>query len=239
MISIFVDETGDNKLKDYFGISVAVINSNFYCRVKSDFQNILKKSSWDDQIEFKGSYLFSSSKGDKSVDIDERIDICSELLKLNVSKHNARMKFYYFVEEKCSDSKATYLKYLPKLISKSLPKAVKKSGKNLVALNCDRRDGISLDEIRKVILPVLTEKGYVLFEDIVLVNSGFNTVGILYADLVGYLFARVDIISNDSELFENLTEAEKAENGKYLKLKSSNNLLKLIKNFKAYEVKSN
>jgi hypothetical protein len=236
MIFVFVDETSDNKYKDYFGISVAVINSSHYHPIKKNFHSILNKSTWNSEIEFKGSFLFSSKKGDPNVSIDERIDICSNLLQLNKSKINARMKFYYVVKHGCTDQKADYLKYLPKLLDKALSKAQKGNGKNLISIQCDYRDDIKPEEIRKSVQSCIQEKGYELFEDIVISDSCFHTVGILYADIVGYLFARKDIISNDSDLFSNLTEEEIQTNGKILKLKSSNKLLNLIKEFKAFEV---
>jgi len=238
MYLVFVDETGDQKNKKYFGLSIAVINSSFYSPIKKNFHKILEKSTWDESVEFKGSFLFSASKGDSNVSIDERIDICSDLLKLNKSKINARMKFYYFVEKNCENQKETYLKYLPKLLNKALPKAKKGNAKDIVSIHCDQRDDITIDEIKLAVERVLNDKKYVLFENITQSISDFNTVGILYADIFGYLFARYDTISNDSELFENLTEEQKKTNGKYLKLQSSNKLLELIKEFKAFKTVS-
>lgn len=238
MILIFADETSDNKFKDYFGISIAVINSNYYSPIKQNFHKILEKSKWDTEIEFKGSCLFSETKGDTNISIDERINICSDLLKLNKSKHNARIKFYYVVIEKCDKQKEAYLKYLPKLLNKALKKTSKKGGKNILTIQCDQRPDTSSTEIRNAVQQVIIEKGYTLLEDVIMSKSGFETVGLLYADIVGYLFSRVDTISNDSELFTNLSEEQMATNGKYLKLKSSTELMKLIKDFKAYEVKS-
>jgi len=236
MLFVFVDETSDNKFKDYFGISIAVINSSHYHPIKKNFQSILKKSKWNTDIEFKGSFLFSSKKGDAAVGIDERIDICSELLQLNKSKVNARMKFYYVVKNECKDQKKDYLIYLPKLLNKALPKAKKGNGKNIISIHCDERDGISSEEIRSAIEKILNEKGYELFENVVKVKSGFHTVGLLYADIVGYLFARKDIISNDSEIFSNFSDEEIKANGKIQKLQSSTTLLNLIKEFKPYKV---
>ena len=60
-------------------------------------------------------------------------------------------------------------------------------------------------------------------------TSNFNTVGILYADIIGYLAARVDTISTDSELFEGITSKEFEKNGKIKKLKSSMILISKIK----------
>ena len=75
-----------------------------------------------------------------------------------------------------------------------------------------------------------------MLEDIVISRSGFHTVGVLYADIVGYLYARVDTIANDSELFQNIPPEQWENNGKIKKLKSSTNLLGLIKKFDRYEV---
>jgi len=50
------------------------------------------------------------------------------------------------------------------------------------------------------------------------------------------LNSRVDIISNDSQLFENIPPEQLLNNGKIKKLISSNKLLALIKKFNRYEV---
>ena len=60
MIFVFVDETSDNKFKDYFGISIAIVNATHYSTIKENFQKILYNSKWNSEIEFKGSFLFSS-----------------------------------------------------------------------------------------------------------------------------------------------------------------------------------
>lgn len=86
MIFAFIDETSDAKFKEYFGLSCALINSNFYQQIKNDFQNILLEAGWDPTIEFKGSYLFSATKGCSHVSIEKRIEIASNILSLNVSE---------------------------------------------------------------------------------------------------------------------------------------------------------
>lgn len=68
-------------------------------------------------------------------------------------------------------------------------------------------------------------------------DSDFNTIGILYADIVGYLYARIDTISNDAELFDNIPAHELENNGKVRKLRTSKNLINAIKSIKAYTVK--
>jgi len=218
MIMAFIDETSDNKFKDYFGLCCAVVNLNFYKNLKTKFQKVLIDNEWDTSVEFKGSYLFSESKGCPTISVDKRIDMAEALLELNVSNQNARMKFFYLAINSTTNSKAIYLESLPLLLRKSLKRAKDTSmGKNVLSLHCDYRSDVSIPEIRNIVLPVIEEKNYTLFEDVVLPSSNFHTVGILYADIVGYLMARIDNISNDNEIFDNLSDKEIQSNGKYLK----------------------
>ena len=235
MILVFVDETSDTKFKDYFGLSCAMVKHNFYRQVKNGFQEALLNGGWDPSIEFKGLYLFSASKGCQDVSIEKRVEIAEKIIDLNAAKKNARMSFAYFHKES-RDEKADYLFYLPALLHRMLPKAFKGQGKDLVSVQCDYRSDISVSEIREVVTPPLMEKGYTLFEDVVQVNSNFDTVGIAYADIVGYLMGRVETISNDSELFDNIPPELFATNGKIRKLKSSLRLIDKIKNLTLYKV---
>lgn len=134
------------------------------------------------------------------------------------------MKFQYFRKES-TDQKKDYLRYLPKLIEKSLTAAKRKGDKDVLAIHCDERTDVTKDEIFDAIKDVIAKKKYTLFEDIVITKSCFNTVGILYADIVGYLFARIETISNDSELFENISRDEFMKNGKIRKFLSSIELI--------------
>jgi len=52
MICLFVDETGDSKFKEYFGLSCMDVKHNFYENIKKDFQKILLKYGWDPSVEF-------------------------------------------------------------------------------------------------------------------------------------------------------------------------------------------
>jgi len=236
MILLFVDETSDAKFKDYFGLSIAVINSNFYQILKSDFHKILSDSGWEINIEFKGSYLFSANSGCKNIPVDMRVEIASKILELNKSKINSRIKFAYF-HKNSQDHRKDYLEYLPVLLDKILPAAQKAGDKDIIAVYCDRRSDMKPIEIQNVIQPVLNKRKYTLLENVVMTDSNFNTIGILYADLVGYLSARIDTIKNDIELFENIPPDQLENNGKIKKLRSSQNLINAIKSIKAYTVK--
>lgn len=233
---IFVDETSDSKFKDYFGICMAIINSAHYKTIKSGFQSILRKSLWDENVEFKGAYLFSAKKGDPKVNIEQRISICNDIIELNTSKANARMKFYYAGRQACKSHKGEYLRSLPLLLKKGLPRADKKHDKDVVSINCDFRDDISSEEVLAAIHPTLKAKNYALFESVVMTRSNFETIGILYADIVGYLAARIDTITNDIELFENIPHEEIENNGKIRKLRSSKTLVDKVKKFNWYEI---
>jgi len=236
MLLVFFDETSDSKFKDYFGLSCVVINSAHYTQVKTEFHNILLKNGWNPEIEFKGSYLFSANSGDTDIDIERRILIAEGILDLNTSKKNARINFHYF-KTRSTNHKDDYLEYAPQLLEKVLPKPKHKNGKDIVSIHCDKRSDISINELRSVFLPVIHKKKYTLYEDIHMVNSRFETVGILYADIVGYLIARVDTISTDAELFENIPPEEWENNGKIKKWKSSTKLLGKIKNLNLYELR--
>ena len=237
MLSVFVDEASDSKFKDYFGLCVATINTAFYPKVKAEFQRILLRYGWDPEVEFKGSFLFSAKQGDTNVSVEDRVAIAQELISLNKSEVNARMKFHYFANKHSTDQREDYLGFLPTLLEKALPKAQEKGGKNLVSLHYDQRSDISPRDVREAIAPTLEARGYHLFEDVVMAVSRFDTVGILYADIVGYLQARVQTISNDSELFENIEPEHWETNGKLRKLRASTSILQGIKALKLYKVK--
>ena len=233
---VFVDETGDNQNANYFGLSLALINSAYYGLIKTNFQKILVDENWNKEIEFKGSYLFSSSRGDPNIGIEKRIDICSKILALNRSNKNARMNFYYFKKENSQNKKQDYLIYLPKLLNKALKTQSKKIGKNIVCIHCDERQDISSSEILNAIEGTIKNKRYSIFENVMMSRSSFQTVGILYADIVGYLFGRIDNMSKDIDLFNSLTPEQLEENQRIKKLKTSTDLLDLLKIFKAYKV---
>jgi len=236
MLLVFIDESSDEKFKEYLGLCCAVVNSRFYGPIKQRFQAILQKGGWSETIEFKGQYLFSATRGDTSVGLDKRIDMASQIIALTASKTNSRMTFVH-AGTKTKDQKAEYLSLLPDLLKRALPRAGTGPGKNLITLHCDCRSDISCDQIRQAVSAAIKTRGYTLVEDIVQSRSGFHTVGILFADIVGYLAARYQTISTDSELFVNLSPEQLSKNGKYRKLTTSTNLLGLIKRFRLFEVK--
>lgn len=234
---LFIDESGDQKFKEYFGICVARINSAHYKTAKYGFQKILRESGWNETIEFKGNHLFSATKGDPNVSIEQRIDIAGQILDLNKSTVNARMRFHYFSRRDCKDFKTEYLKRIPQLIERALPTASKGRGKDIVSISCDFRSDICSNEIQNTILSIISKKGYTLLEEVTTPKSGFQTVGILYADLISYLSSRIETILNDIELFEGISPESVNENGKIRKLRSSKELIQRVKHLDRYIIK--
>ncbi len=233
MILVFIDETTDSKFNDYLGFSIACVNARFYPHLKNSAQKILKSVGWDSTVEFKGSFLFSKSKGCSDVEIEKRIVAANNLLDLNIAKKNSRM-YFHFGRLRSTTHKEDYLKTLPSLIYKSLPSPTKGAGKNLAIITCDNRSDISVDELQEKFASAIEEKGFILFERIIQAKSSYDTIGLMYADLVGYLAGRVDNIENDVELFEGLSEEQLENNGKIKKLKTSKELISKIKKLSLY-----
>ena len=234
MLLVFVDETSDVKFREYLGFSIATINAKFYPKIKIQALKVLDGVGWDPSIEFKGSYLFSETKGCTDVDIERRIDAAHKLLDLNVASKNRRMRFTYG-RMKSQNHRDDYLGALPPLLSKALPKPGKGAGKNLLALTCDERSDITAREVHEALSPEVEAMGYVLLEEVAVVRSSLETVGIMFSDLVGYLAGRVDTISNDADLFEGLTPEQFETNGKIRKLQSSQDLISKIKKLTIYD----
>ena len=238
---IFIDETGDSEYKDYFGLSLAVIDSANYKKLKNSFQRILRDSPWDETVEFKGSFLFSARQGDEKIEIEKRVDIAYDLLDLNIARNNARMYFYYkSTKNDTRQHKEKYIEFFPLLLQKALKTKAKKGiGKDLVSIICDYRNDIKLGDLQTMAQTIIDKQGYCLWEHVSMVHSNFHTVGILYADIIGYLLSRIDIISSDTssdkDFFEKRPGASREKHGKMRKLESSRKLIEVIKKLN-YEI---
>ncbi|MDP4000409.1 MAG: DUF3800 domain-containing protein [bacterium] len=234
---IFIDETGDAKDKDYLAFCVAVVDSKYYPLLKNETSKILKTISWKSDVEFKGTYLFSIKRGCADVDVEKRIDAAGKLLDLNVGKSNARIIFGYG-HMKSSNRTEDYLSFVPSLITKVLPRAPRGgTAKNLAVVMHDELHGLNREKFNRAVTEAVMSKGYVLYEEVIEGRSSTSTVGLMFADLVAYLMSRVDVITKDAELFENLSAEQFKRNGKIRKLKSSTELLRKIKKLNVYKRK--
>jgi hypothetical protein len=228
---MFVDETGDEKHKEYLGICVAMIDSKSYPLLKRESLAILEDAGWDPDTEFKGRFLFSATTGTTEVEVDRRVEAAGRLLDLNASTKNGRLRFAYG-RMSSTDKAADYLEGVPALLSvkKVLPKPQTRGGKNLISVTCDDRDDVYPDDLHKAVAPVLEGRGYVVLERVQQATSTPQSIGLMYADLVAYLVGRVETISSDAGLFEGLDHEVLEASGKYKKLTSSTALIKRIKN---------
>lgn len=230
---VFIDECGDANKKDYLGLSIASVDSKYYPLLKRRAQSVLLKIGWEANTEFKGSYLFSVSKGCPNVSVEDRVAAATALLDLNTSEKNSRMKFTYGRLRSTKQGEA-YLRRLPGLLHRGLVVAPKGAGKNLLAITCDERSDLDRRAVHSALTSVVQTKGYVLHESVTFAQSSFDTIGLMFADLVGYLAARVDLLSADAQLFEGLSPQELAKDGQYRKLTASRDLLDKVKKLTLY-----
>jgi hypothetical protein len=230
---LFIDETGDSKDQAYLGLSLAFMDARFYPKLKAEAVSVLEGIEWRPDTEFKGAYLFSETKGCSEVQVEKRVEAAGRLLDLNAADSNARMSFHYG-RMSTSDKAAAYSAGVPSLIEKVLPRAPSGAGKNLISITYDERQDIDHDGFQNALTAAVGKRGYVVLEHPIQGRSSFNTVGLMYADLVGYLAARRDVISNDAELFEGLAPEDFAKNGKIRKLQSSSILIEKVKRLELY-----
>jgi hypothetical protein len=227
---LFVDETGDSKEKAYLGLCIASIDSTKYALLKKGALKILEKAGWPHEIEFKGSYLFSKTSGCKDVPVDERVAAAEKILELNAKKRS-RIKFAYG-QMQSANPNDDYLEGLPGLIYRVLPKAPQGAGKNLVLVACDDRSGIDADVLNHAVKKAVQARGYVLLERPMQVKSSTDTVGIMFADIVGYLLGRLDTI--DVGKFDQLTAQQLETHGDFKKHESATKLIEKIKSLDLY-----
>lgn len=227
---LFIDETGFNTKKDYLGFCLVSVDATKYPMLKAKTRKILKGIDWDEDVEFKGHFLFSKTKGCTEVEVDKRVEAAHKILELN-SGSNTRISFAYGVM-KSTHQGDDYLSALPGLIAKMLPRAQKGAGKNLIAVSCDERSDVNIDDLNKAITAAVNLRGYVMLERVMQVRSSFDTVGLMFADLVGYLMCRLD--TSDVERFQGLSPEELNGSSHFKKLKTSSELLDKIKKLEMY-----
>lgn len=162
---VFIDETS---LNGTFCVSMVIINSTKYTKLKGEYLEILEKYEWDhraDKNEFKGKFIFSKNNPEASRDVtvETRIKICNELLEYVVGKKNKRMDVTFFSHEcEGNEEDEIYFDVVPRLLEKKLKKMSKRNGKNCVAIFCDnfnRGEGDDLyQKMRREIATVIRKK---------------------------------------------------------------------------------
>lgn len=232
---LFVDETSDTSNPNYLGLCFAFVDSTKYSLIKKKFIQHLEKYDWDKDIEFKGRWIFSASKGCENVPVENRIRLTQEIIELNTSSRaRARIKFLYIYTESGSGNEE-YLKLFELGLTQVLPRAPKGMGKDVIAIYCDRREGIRVSDLRQIGESIIRKKKCLLLEDPHLVTSTIHTVGVCVADIVAYLMSRVDIIKVDSSLFEDLSSERAMKNMQLKKYLTSRKIINSIKRMEVYK----
>lgn len=188
---VFIDETGGVKVPDFYGVCAVAIDTSHYASIATDFIGRIQKTGWQEGLEFKGSFLFSSSKGDVTIAIEERIELVRDLIRLNVAQKNAKVKAA-FAWNRGGDDAVNHLRLLRRALTKLLSKAKSKAqGKHLCVVFADENERVDYQDLRHEVRSVIDQRGQQLVEDVVEVRSSYYHVGVCYADLVAYLAAWV------------------------------------------------
>ena len=87
---IFIDETSNKKKAGFYGLCGVSVDEAHYASLVREITKCFKDKKWNPDIEFKGSYLFSSSKGDPNVTVDERIKLADQIIASNIAQKNAK-----------------------------------------------------------------------------------------------------------------------------------------------------
>ncbi len=179
---IFIDET---EKFGFFGVSVILIDSTKYSSLAKNILNAINSQGWSSDKEFKSVCIFSSSKGDTSVDIDTRKKIATKIIKTNVSKSNAKIKCF-FAFRRGRKTANDYKLLLEKIFSKVPRASNARQGKNLVTVFFDQLDLTDKQKIFSSTLK-LKERGYFITEHPVEIISSNLTPGVLLADHIAFI----------------------------------------------------
>ena len=232
---LFIDETLDSCKPDYMGVCAALIDSSKYGDIKRQFMHYLDYYGWDRSYEFKGSYIFSSSHGCPSVTVEKRIELTKSIVDMNNSTTNARISFCFAHTDSGSTSE-NYLRLVGEVSNGILQSSSSaRNGKDVVTFYCDQRNEPSAEDIRAVVDPVLEKKNWVLFEDVTYSDTNVQTVGLCYADIVGYLISRIHNIDPNPSFLEDPSSEAAKRNGQFQKLVASHQIVDTIKRVKILE----
>ena len=189
---LFVDEFKESKeTHEFYGLVVVLIDTSSYCRFKSGFYKKFKDLGWDEKIEIKGRYSFSS-KGDDTISVKNRLKFVENLFELSKSGRDkyASAKVYYAFDlfPKKTKEEEMYNDLLLKILNK-IPKGLvsgNKNGKNNIIMFLDSNEALNTINISKNVESVLKKRNLFLIERCIDFSSGNETPGIIFADYVAY-----------------------------------------------------
>lgn len=205
---VFIDETGNSKQPDFYGICGVCVDEVYYPKLSREIKKCFNDIGWDNSIEFKARYIFSSSKGDNNVSIDKRIDFVDNLIALNIAKRNARLKAVFAYNE-AGNTVENHLLLVKQVLCKLLPSIAKKHKEQPCIIIADHNDKVPHQKLCETINTTLISRNYCLVEDIFSFNRWQpSQTGLCLCDLIGYLASWVCISKNTDEAQKSLFEAE-------------------------------
>ncbi len=184
---IFIDEVEQPQKKPgFFGVSTLVVDSRFYCTLKVGLEQAFDHAKWSRGHEFKGRYIFSSSKGDTSVPVEARIELVRSIVGKTTAKKNARARFY-FAHNNDGKTPGNYLDLIGKAAARCPKSDSRKGDKPLVAVFFDQTDMIKPSHLEEIVRPILLKRGLTLVETPVPLASSNATAGLIATDVLAYL----------------------------------------------------
>ncbi|HET6272653.1 MAG TPA: DUF3800 domain-containing protein [Bacteroidota bacterium] len=233
---VFVDESSDAHNTDYLGVCAALIDSSKYGELKREYLSKITRFGWDKSIEFKGTMIFSQSQGCPSVTVEQRIELTKEIIAMNTSASNSRIRFCY-ASSTGGSTNESYLRLVSVAVSSVLgTSTTTKGGKDVVSICFDQRSDVNATGLRMRIEPILQRKRLILFEDVILSRSGTETIGLCYADIVAYLMSRKDNIEVNHGRIEDLDPVATRTNGQMRKLLASTEIVGMIRSIRMIPV---
>lgn len=184
---IFIDETSNKKNPNFYGVCGVCIDEKHYPGFVREVTKCFENAGWNTEIEFKGSYLFSVSKGDPNVTVDTRIAMVDKIIALNIAEKNAKLKAVFAWNE-ARDIAENHLLLVKKVLCKLLPSIYKKRRKKPCIVLADRNDKIPQQELWKSVSETLAGRNYCLVEDVHIFKDWRPShIGLCLCDLIGYL----------------------------------------------------
>ena len=185
---IFIDETSNNKKNpNFYGICGVCIDEKHYPGFAREVTKCFKDAGWNTEIEFKGSYLFSTSRGDPNVNVDARIDMVDKIIALNIAEKNAKLKAVFAWNE-ARDTADNHLFLVKQVLCKLLPSINKNRKEKPCLVLADRNDKILQRALWETVNDTLADRNYCLVEDVHIFNVWKPShIGLCLCDLIGYM----------------------------------------------------
>jgi hypothetical protein len=186
---VFIDETENSThVPGFYAVCAVAVDATKYKTVRQAIDDALTSSGWCRDHEFKGSVIFSSSKGDATVSTEKRVDAASSMVSATVSKANSRAVPAVAWSD-TGGGAAAHIELLGRAVAgclKAKP-AGKNKGKDLCIVFADKKAGIGRAALSEAVKTAVASRGYCLAEDVVVVTSSCDWPGVLLADVVAYL----------------------------------------------------